>query len=98
MLLSAWRKLYGHSPPCGAGVDRRARTSPSSSTDSFSSCSVFVSPLLPNSHHCGTVPLHTSSYCAMGKSSFSKADNPLPLKLRKLLEFLLISSCIHRSP
>ncbi|GFS87938.1 hypothetical protein TNCV_3426881 [Trichonephila clavipes] len=26
--LTAWRKLYGHSPPCGAGVDRRALTSP----------------------------------------------------------------------
>ncbi|GFW70768.1 hypothetical protein TNCV_4148161 [Trichonephila clavipes] len=21
MLTTAWRKLYGHSPPCGAGVD-----------------------------------------------------------------------------
>ncbi|GFW37120.1 hypothetical protein TNCV_5020181 [Trichonephila clavipes] len=26
MLPTAWRKLYGHSPPCGAGVDRRALT------------------------------------------------------------------------
>ncbi|GFW20220.1 hypothetical protein TNCV_1855441 [Trichonephila clavipes] len=29
MLPTAWRKLYGHSPPCGAGVDRRALTSSS---------------------------------------------------------------------
>ncbi|GFX62272.1 hypothetical protein TNCV_3306451 [Trichonephila clavipes] len=29
MLPTAWRKLYGHSPPCGAGVDRRALTSTS---------------------------------------------------------------------
>ncbi|GFU88545.1 hypothetical protein TNCV_4442221 [Trichonephila clavipes] len=26
---TAWRKLYGHSPPCGAGVHRRVLTSPS---------------------------------------------------------------------
>ncbi|GFV44453.1 hypothetical protein TNCV_4737071 [Trichonephila clavipes] len=32
--------------------------------------------LLPNSHHCGTVPVHKSSYYAIEKSSFSKADNP----------------------
>ncbi|GFX79167.1 uncharacterized protein TNCV_4747511 [Trichonephila clavipes] len=35
----------------------------------------FRHPLLPNSHHCGTVPLHKSSYCVIGNSSFSKADN-----------------------
>ncbi|GFY24435.1 uncharacterized protein TNCV_1014831 [Trichonephila clavipes] len=29
MLPTAWRKLYGHSPTCGAGVDRHALTSPS---------------------------------------------------------------------
>ncbi|GFT70432.1 hypothetical protein TNCV_2658631 [Trichonephila clavipes] len=29
MRSTAWRKLYGHSPPCGAGVDRHALTSPS---------------------------------------------------------------------
>ncbi|GFS85004.1 uncharacterized protein TNCV_1306111 [Trichonephila clavipes] len=34
------------------------------------------------SHDCRTVPLHTSSYCAIEKSSFSKADNPPPFKLR----------------
>ncbi|GFV91111.1 hypothetical protein TNCV_896321 [Trichonephila clavipes] len=50
----------------------------------FSSCSVLVDSLLPNSHHCESVPLHTSSYCGIGKSSFSKAYNPAPVKLRKL--------------
>ncbi|GFS76063.1 hypothetical protein TNCV_4666691 [Trichonephila clavipes] len=29
MLPTAWRKLYSHSPPCGAGVHRPALTSPS---------------------------------------------------------------------
>ena len=43
-----------------------------SSTASFSSCSVFLGPLLPNSHHCGTVP-----HRAIGKTSFSKAYNSL---------------------
>ena len=82
------RKLYGHLMPCEAGVDRRALTSPSvvycqffelfgagRSTASFSSCSMLVGPLLPNSHHCGTVSLHMSCYCTIGKSSFSKANN-----------------------
>ncbi|GFV82177.1 hypothetical protein TNCV_2790751 [Trichonephila clavipes] len=54
------------------------------STASFFSCSVLVSSLLPNSHHRGTFPLHTSSYCAIGKSSFSKVDNPSPFKLQYL--------------
>ncbi|GFW49457.1 hypothetical protein TNCV_3059641 [Trichonephila clavipes] len=58
----------------------RCRSSPAGVTfrrplPGFPSCSVLVGPLLPNSHHCGTVRLHTSSYCAIGKSSFSKADN-----------------------
>ncbi|GFT72537.1 uncharacterized protein TNCV_973991 [Trichonephila clavipes] len=39
----------------------------------------FRRPLLPNSHNCGTVPLHTSSYCVTENSSFL-ADNPLPFK------------------
>ncbi|GFV42315.1 hypothetical protein TNCV_3165461 [Trichonephila clavipes] len=34
---------------------------------------MLVGPSLP--HHCETVPLHSSSYRAVGKSSFSKADN-----------------------
>ncbi|GFV01581.1 hypothetical protein TNCV_2961741 [Trichonephila clavipes] len=70
----------GHSPPCEARVDRHLPSSAASS----SSCSVLVGPPFLNSSHCGTVPLHTSSYCPIGKSSFSKADNPPPLKLRKL--------------
>ena len=61
-------------------------------TASFSSYSVLVDLPFPNSHHCGTVPLHTSFYCAIAKSYFSKADNPLPFKLRKLLEFLHLTS------
>ncbi|GFU75808.1 hypothetical protein TNCV_1652681 [Trichonephila clavipes] len=69
----------------GAGVDDRHALQ--SSTACFWSCSVLVGPLLPNSHHCGIVPLHTSSYCATGKSSFTKADNLPTFKLRKLLEF-----------
>ncbi|GFV31645.1 uncharacterized protein TNCV_692191 [Trichonephila clavipes] len=39
-------------------------------------------PLLPNTHHCVPVPLHMSSYCVIGKSSFSKVDNPPPFKLQ----------------
>ncbi|GFY07326.1 hypothetical protein TNCV_5085131 [Trichonephila clavipes] len=74
-----------------ADVDRHLP----SSTSSFSSCSVLVGPLLSNAHHCGTVPLHTSSYCAIGKFFFSKANNPPPFKLHKLLKFLLISSWMH---
>ncbi|GFY19488.1 uncharacterized protein TNCV_4646621 [Trichonephila clavipes] len=38
---------------------------------------------------------HELSYCVIRKSSFSMADNRPPLKLRKLLEFLLISSWRH---
>ncbi|GFX32755.1 uncharacterized protein TNCV_888931 [Trichonephila clavipes] len=30
--------------------------------------------------HCGTVQLLTSSYCAIGKFSFSMADNPPPVQ------------------
>ncbi|GFT77436.1 hypothetical protein TNCV_4571741 [Trichonephila clavipes] len=30
-------------------------------------------------HNCETVPLHTSSRCAIEKSSFSKSENPPPL-------------------
>ncbi|GFW49006.1 hypothetical protein TNCV_3902041 [Trichonephila clavipes] len=59
-----------------------------------SSCFMIVDPLLPNSHPCGTVPLHTSSYCMIDKYSLSKADNPAPFKFRKL-EFILISSWRH---
>ncbi|GFT07797.1 hypothetical protein TNCV_1213941 [Trichonephila clavipes] len=55
VLPTARRKLYGHSPPCGSDVDRHLPRS----TASFSSCSVLLGPLLPNLHHCGTVPLHT---------------------------------------
>ncbi|GFW90879.1 hypothetical protein TNCV_2418721 [Trichonephila clavipes] len=84
MLPTARRKLYGHSLPCGAGVDHHALTSPSVVHYQFSSSSVLVGPLLPNSHHCGTVPLPTSSYCAIGKSSFLKADSPPPFKLQRL--------------
>ena len=46
-------------------IDARWRHFPSSIV-SFSSCSVLVGPLLPNSHHCGTVPLHTSCYWMIG--------------------------------
>ncbi|GFX29384.1 uncharacterized protein TNCV_3997601 [Trichonephila clavipes] len=49
----------------------------------FPSCLVLVCPLFTNSHLCGTVPQHTSSYCAIGKSSFLKADNPPLFKLRR---------------
>ncbi|GFU58094.1 hypothetical protein TNCV_3834841 [Trichonephila clavipes] len=52
---------------------RCRRTSFPSSTASFL---VLVGPRLSNLHHCETIPLHTSSYCVIGKSSFSKADNP----------------------
>ncbi|GFT26465.1 hypothetical protein TNCV_3603291 [Trichonephila clavipes] len=48
----------------------------------FPSCSELVGPLLPNSHHYGTVPLHTSSYCAIVKSSSSKVDNPYPFNFQ----------------
>ncbi|GFW77586.1 hypothetical protein TNCV_2499781 [Trichonephila clavipes] len=70
-----------HQPPCGVSIDRRVVASPS-----VVHCQFFVlfGSLLPNSHHCGTVPLHTSS-CSNsrgGKSSFSKTDNPPPFKLR----------------
>ncbi|GFV41154.1 hypothetical protein TNCV_2667451 [Trichonephila clavipes] len=54
--------------------------------------SLLIGPLLPNSHLCGSVPLPQSSYCAIGKSSFSKADNSIAFKLLNLLEFLLILS------
>ncbi|GFV41059.1 uncharacterized protein TNCV_2666501 [Trichonephila clavipes] len=37
----------------------------------------------------------TSSYCGLEKLSFSKADNPPPFRLRKLLEFLLIYPWMH---
>ncbi|GFU89786.1 HTH_Tnp_Tc3_2 domain-containing protein [Trichonephila clavipes] len=43
-----------------------------------------VGLLLPNPHHCGTLPLHTISYCAIGKSFSSMSDNPPPFKLHKL--------------
>ena len=72
----------------------RWRHLPSSTASSFS-CLVFVGPLLLNSHYCGTVPLHTRFYYAIGKSTSSKADNPPPFKLRKLLKFLLLPSCRH---
>ena len=45
----------------------RAEITPPSSTASFSSCSVLVGPLLPNSHHCITIPLYTSCYWTIGK-------------------------------
>ncbi|GFW22998.1 hypothetical protein TNCV_3647751 [Trichonephila clavipes] len=38
--------------------------------------------MLANSHPCGTVPLHTSFYCAIRKFSFSKADNPPSFELQ----------------
>ena len=68
------------------------------SITSFSSCSMLVSPLLPNSHHFGTVPLQTSCYCVIRISSFSKTDNFSHFKIRELLEFLLLCSrilCSH---
>ncbi|GFX34993.1 uncharacterized protein TNCV_2329331 [Trichonephila clavipes] len=43
---------------------------------------------VPNLQHCRTVPLHTSSYCAMEKSSFSKADNFIPFKLQLKISLL----------
>ena len=64
----------------------------------FSSCSVLVGSLLLSDislHHCGSILLHTNCYCAIGKSSFSKANIPLLFKLRELLEFLLIRSWRH---
>ncbi|GFW82233.1 hypothetical protein TNCV_3817141 [Trichonephila clavipes] len=88
--------LYVHSPSCGAGVDRRGLTSPSVVHCQFFELfgdRQFTTFKLASL--CGTVALHTSSYCAIGKSSFSKADNPTPFKLHKLLEFLLISSWRH---
>ena len=60
-----------------------------SSTVSFLSCSVIIGPLLANSHHCGTVPLHTICYCVVKQFSFSKASYSPLFKLRKLLKFLL---------
>ncbi|GFV59372.1 hypothetical protein TNCV_4633481 [Trichonephila clavipes] len=55
------KKLYGHSPPC----EDHTLTSPS-----IVLFELFGArwSLLPNSHHCRTVPLYTSSYCVIGKS------------------------------
>ncbi|GFX17704.1 hypothetical protein TNCV_475041 [Trichonephila clavipes] len=39
--------------------------------------------LLPNSYHCGTVPLHRSSYYVIGIFSFSKAENHPSFKFRE---------------
>ena len=65
------------------------------SSASFSSCSMLIRPPLPNLIHCAFVPLRTLYYCSTGKSSFSTADNPLPFKLHKLLEFLLLRPWRH---
>ncbi|GFX56112.1 hypothetical protein TNCV_3061981 [Trichonephila clavipes] len=81
-----------------AGVDRRSLISPSVVHSQILSCSVLVCPQLPNSNHCGTVPLHTSSYCVIGKSSFSKADNPLRSKekfRRNLQNFECNPTSVH---
>ncbi|GFT70763.1 uncharacterized protein TNCV_2490991 [Trichonephila clavipes] len=67
-------------------VDQRAATCLEDAVRSFtamrSRCRssradvIFHRPLISNSYHCGTDPLHTISYCAIRKSSFLKADNP----------------------
>ncbi|PRD22396.1 UNVERIFIED_CONTAM: hypothetical protein NCL1_49189 [Trichonephila clavipes] len=59
---TAWRKLYGHSPTCGAGVDRRTLTSPSVVHCHFFELFGARRFTASNSHHCGTIPLRTSSY------------------------------------
>ncbi|GFV25418.1 transposable element Tc3 transposase [Trichonephila clavipes] len=66
-----------HSPPCGAGVDRRALTSPS--VVHFQFFELFgarrsIASILASLWNCSAA--HTSFYCAIEKSSFSKADNP----------------------
>ena len=55
----------------------------------FSSCSMFVGPLLPNSNHYGTVLLHMSYYCAIGKFSFSNAGNVFGISLPSAVEAYL---------
>ncbi|GFX89606.1 hypothetical protein TNCV_72991 [Trichonephila clavipes] len=89
---TAWRKLYGHSLPCGAVVNCRVLTPPSIVHSQFLELISARRSTASNSPHYGTAPLYTSSNCAIGKYSFSKSDNPHPSKLRMLLEFLLISS------
>ena len=73
-----------YSPPWGARLIIVLWCRLPSSTAGFLSCFVFVGPLLPNSHHWGTIPLHTSCCCTIGQSSFQQADNPPQFKLRKL--------------
>ena len=51
--------------------------------------------VFPNRHYCKILPLRTSCYCTIGKSSFWKADSNPPCKLRKLKEFLLLPSWRH---
>ncbi|GFV90792.1 hypothetical protein TNCV_2323611 [Trichonephila clavipes] len=88
-------KLYGHSSPWGAGVDRHTLTSPSVVYCQYFQLIVLVAPLLSNSHHCGTVPLLTNVFLRDRKILLPKADNHPSFKLRKLLEFLLVSSRRH---
>ncbi|GFV53816.1 uncharacterized protein TNCV_1592391 [Trichonephila clavipes] len=64
----------------------------------FPSCSVLVGPLLLNSHHCGIVPLCTSSYCELGKFFFSKDDNAPSFKLQPLLHGGTLNSHRAASP
>ena len=67
VLATAWRKLYSHSPPCGACKGSRALTSPS-----VVHCQFFV---FFGAHRSTaskvaalwTVPLHTSCCCAIKK-------------------------------
>ncbi|GFW37684.1 hypothetical protein TNCV_415701 [Trichonephila clavipes] len=94
LLPTAWRKLYRNSPACGPGVYYRSLMSPSVIYSPFLELSC-ARPLLQNSHHCGTVSLHTSYYSATEKSPFTKADDSPPSKLHKLLKFKPISSWRH---
>ena len=70
LLSTALRKLYDFSPPCGAGVDRHALTSPSvvhcQFFELFRSRRSTASKLASR----GAIPLHKSCYYAIGKFTF----------------------------
>ncbi|GFU43631.1 hypothetical protein TNCV_4483111 [Trichonephila clavipes] len=92
---SCLEKLCGPSEPFAPGVCLRELTSHFGVHSRISSCPTLVRPLLRNTHDCAAVTLHTSGYCTIRQSSFTKADDSAPFKHRNLLKFHSLSSTRH---
>ncbi|GFX52202.1 hypothetical protein TNCV_1098501 [Trichonephila clavipes] len=93
---SCLEKLCGPSEPFAPGVCPRELTSrfrgPLTDFRAVRPSSV---PLLRNTHDCAAVKQHTSGYCTIRQSSFTKADDSTPFKHRNLLKFHSLSSTRH---